>query len=243
MSLTVKGKKCKKCEKKGSICKQHLSMDISSSVKSKTSAIRSSPFPVEDLTKNVLFQMMLELPKEQLNALCRSSKKYAAICRNDLFRKLYNAKHINEPSMFVGELIWKDKPDFRYVAKDSIGNKLIIQNNEEGEYVIEYAPKKQENKDSIDIMLIFRNNKLNSSVIKVGSTRGVKKTEVENYLKSIGKLHWLHKNCPIKSTDINRIPSCKLNKKGAKEFLNIVKREVNKIENDKFRTQINEWLN
>jgi len=92
---------------------------------SRVKSVKSPPFPIENLIKDVLFKIMLELPREQLNALCRASKRYREICKNDLFRKLYIAKHPNQ--LFTGKLTWNkgSSTDFYiYKAEDEKGNKL-----------------------------------------------------------------------------------------------------------------------
>jgi len=77
LGVTSAGKTCKKCSAKRERCHQHS----------------ISPGPFHELPNPALYEILLNLPREQLNAVCRSNKRMTEFCSNPRFRMDYNERH------------------------------------------------------------------------------------------------------------------------------------------------------
>jgi hypothetical protein len=260
-ATTSSGKKCTRCVEKHGVkyCWQHSKTPKTKSSKTpkKTSPKRGSPkkmspkkeaFDLEQLPKEVLYEVLLRLPYERLNSVCRTSKKIAKICIEERFQEEYKAKHPEHQTMFVGELRKPTMYDIRkkpgtYIFHDGIGNKLIIHVNDKEEInTIEYTPlqqfyglKQPENYEPLSVYA----NKTSSKIIKPGGwtttiQRSNKNTfkaytgpgymgDIYKFLVSIGKSRWKYRMNETPDGYISLSPTATL------EFLTIIKNELDKL--------------
>lgn len=272
-ATTSSGKKCTRCvEKHGAeFCWQHSkgvsktpSKTPKQTLPSKTSkrgsskkmspkggSPKNSPqevFQLEQLPPVVLHNVLLNLPRERLNSVCRISRKLAAICSNWRFQEEYNTKHPQGNTMFVGNL---SKPatmyDIRtkpgiYLFHDEARNTLTIEVNKEGVNVIEYKPARQfyilQPPENYEPLMIYA-RKRSSEIIKPGGwittiQRSNKNTlkaytgpgymgDIYTFLRSIGKTRWKEGMNETKEGYIYLSP------RSTAEFLTIIKNELDKL--------------
>lgn len=270
-ATTSSGKKCTRCVEKHGVefCWQHAGKR-SSKVSSKTPkkspvkkvspkksstrgrSLKTSPkkeaFPLEKLPREVLYDVLMKLPYERLNAACRTSKKLAKICNESRFQQEYKAKHPGhlDRKMFIGELAKPTLYDIRgkpgnYIFHDEIGNKLTIDVNlRDGVNNIEYTPKNQnyglppvQGYDPISIFAHKSHSRITGGwailVQRSDEVTGWAYTgpgylgEIENFLISIGKERWFS---GLKKTAEDIIY---MSPRATAEFLTIIKNELDKL--------------
>jgi hypothetical protein len=253
---TASGKKCKRCvEKHGDeYCWQHSERVTKTPKRSspkKPSPKRGSPikmspkkeaFELENLPKEVLYDVLLRLPYERLNSVCRANKKIAKICIEKRFQEEYKAKHPEHKTMLIGPLGPKKElfgSDDVHVHYDSINNRIVVFTRNDQLSRISYTPSIQNYgikipKDYGSLQIVAVKDKDNWKMV---IQRGLKKDtdiaytadnamiEIKNFLKSIGKERWQPKKARVRNygTEFKSSPQ------SANEFVTIIENELAKI--------------
>lgn len=129
--VTAKGKKCKVCNKKGSPCHMHSPKSKKTPVKGKGKKVSKSAKQgkggklaleweqLEAFDDAMLYQFLLRIPRDQINAVCRASPegRIAKMCKLDMFRKDYLAAHPTSNNLTRGKKLIVDASD---IAENSI---------------------------------------------------------------------------------------------------------------------------
>jgi len=235
---TLSGRECKLCiqaRKKGKeFCHIHsqASATISSSATASSSARKSRSKSVSSITsilgseiqmekynfgtlhKDILIKIMLGLPKKDLIALCKTSRKYRDICRLASFKKEYEKRHL---SLFKGELSWEFDGRF-FIGEDRGGNQLEIGVTTSGPPKISHVSYRSGKYDrySLNFNVTEQSLYLNFPNTAENPDPG--------FLASIGKEHWLETDTI--STVRYFTKDLKLTDRAVDEFKTIVNEEI-----------------
>ena len=231
----------------------------------KRSPVGKKQFDLDKLSKVELYEVMLNVPRDTINALCRANKKYADICRIERFRQEYNARHKN--MLIVGKLKLK-KPGregdlikkIRFI--DEAENEIqieIMYLTRIGSYGISkiiYIPKNQIYPKSLPKNLVI-DDKVVSELLRnkvfIGCDQGKfgigrskeqkikidKEIEAQEVLKYIGKEKWFRKIKDAGSLiDEDRNL---LNKDYVIDFIKIIEKAVENIDGSISFSDIKLW--
>lgn len=215
--LTQTGQKCKKCLAKGGPCHLHGGKTPAKKTPKKTptrtpkrvspkkSPKKSSPKKsptvawTDQLPAPALYEMLLGVKPESLNAVCRASKNAAKICAEKRFQEQYSKKHNFDFESLIkgnlhiissGEVMGADLfGDETYFLKDEKGNEVFVNYDSSSNRIEKITYRAIEQKKTVDIVLKRYGNKWEMEFETLNGRRPPQK-DLTDLLQLIGKNHW-----------------------------------------------------